>query len=114
MYLDKVVLSTLSIVITNINWIVAGQPDGRRLNVIKSFYVKFERKIPALVADFCSYYASHRNKTVAYYYDATALGSNYAVNEQDFRWVVVHDCSCQRGRAELVPAMPSAAELDHR
>ena len=75
----------------NINWIVAGQPDGRRLNVIKSFYVKFERKIPEVVADFCTYYASHRNKTVVYYYDATALGSNYAVNEQDFRWVVVHE-----------------------
>ena len=75
----------------NINWIVAGQPDGRRLNVIKSFYVKFERKIPALVDDFCRYYAEHRCKTVVFYYDATALGSNYAVNEQDFRWVVVHE-----------------------
>lgn len=75
----------------NINWIVAGQPDGRRLNVIKSFYVKFERKIPALVDDFCHYYAEHRCKTVVFYYDATALGSNYAVNEQDFRWVVIHE-----------------------
>lgn len=28
---------------TNINWIVAGQPNGRRLNVIKSFYVKAGR-----------------------------------------------------------------------
>ncbi len=26
----------------NINWIVAGLPDGRKLNVINSFYVKFE------------------------------------------------------------------------
>lgn len=75
----------------NINWIVAGQPSGRRLNVIKSLYVKFERKIPALVDDFCRYYAEHRCKTVVFYYDATALGSNYAVNEQDFRWVVVHE-----------------------
>lgn len=75
----------------NINWIVAGQPSGRRLNVIKSSYVKFERKIPALVDDFCRYYAEHRCKTVVFYYDATALGSNYAVNEQDFRWVVVHE-----------------------
>lgn len=75
----------------NINWIVAGQPSGRRLNVIKSFYVKFERKIPALVDDFCRYYAEQRCKTVVFYYDATALGSNYAVNEQDFRWVVVHE-----------------------
>lgn len=27
----------------NINWIVAGQPDGRKVNVINLFYVKFER-----------------------------------------------------------------------
>ena len=75
----------------NINWIVAGQPNGRRLNIIKSFYVKFERKIPALIEEFCRYYANHRNKTVVFYYDATALGGNYAVNDQDFRWVVVHE-----------------------
>ena len=75
----------------NINWIVAGQPSGSRLNILKSFYVKFERKIPALVDDFCAYYAYHQNKTVIFYYDATALGSNYAVNDQDFRYVVVHE-----------------------
>lgn len=86
----------------NINWIVAGQPRDRRLNAIKSFYVKFERKIPALVEDFCRYYASHRNKTVVFYYDATALGSNYAVNEQDFRWVVVHEFERQGWRCEAV------------
>ena len=28
---------------------------------------------------------------MVYYYDATALGSNYAVNGQDFHWVVVHE-----------------------
>ena len=75
----------------NINWIVAGQPEGRRLNIIKSFYVKFERKIPALVEEFCNYYMHHQNKTVVYYYDTTALGANYAVNEQDFHWVVCHE-----------------------
>ena len=75
----------------NINWIVAGQPSGRRLNVLKSFYVKFERKLPALIDDFCSYYHFHQNKTVVFYYDTTALGSNYAVNEQDFRWVIIHE-----------------------
>lgn len=75
----------------NINWIVAAQPDGRRLNILKSFFVKFERKIPALVEEFCTYYAWHDNKTVIYYYDATALGSNYAVNDQDFHWVVCHE-----------------------
>ena len=75
----------------NINWIVAGQPNGKRLNIIKSFYVKFERKIPALIEDFCRYYANHQNKTVVYYYDTTALGANYAVNDQDFHWVVCHE-----------------------
>lgn len=75
----------------NINWIVCGQPRANRPNILKSFYVKFERKIPALVADFCTYYAPHPNKTVIYYYDTTALGSNYAVNDQDFHWVVVHE-----------------------
>ncbi|MCM1142572.1 MAG: hypothetical protein NC453_28715, partial [Muribaculum sp.] len=86
----------------NINWIVIGQPRDRRLNVVKSFYVKFERKIPALVDDFCRYYAEHRNKTVVFYYDATALGSNYAVNEQDFRWVVVHEFERHGWRVEPV------------
>lgn len=75
----------------NINWIVAGQPNGRRLNVIKSFYTKFERKIPALIQDFCNYYLHHQTKIVVYYYDSTALGANYAVNDQDFRWVVCHE-----------------------
>ena len=67
------------------------RPEGRRLNIIKSFYVKFERKIPALIEEFCNYYAHHQNKTVVYYYDTTALGANYAVNEQDFHWVVCHE-----------------------
>ena len=75
----------------NINWIVAGQPAGGRLNVIKSFYVKFERKLPALVHDFCIYYQHHRCKRVVFYYDATALGGNYAVNDQDFHWVICHE-----------------------
>jgi hypothetical protein len=75
----------------NINWIVAGQVVGRRLNVIKSFYVKYERKIPALVEEFCRYYHYHEQKQVIFYYDTTALGGNYAVNEQDFHWVIVHE-----------------------
>ena len=86
----------------NINWIVCGQPSGRRLNVLKSFFVKFERKIPALVEDFCRYYAGHRNKTVVYYYDATALGSNYAVNDQDFHYNVVKEFERHGWRVESV------------
>mgnify|MGYP007020496280 FL=1 len=86
----------------NINWIVAGQPRDRRLNIIKSFYVKFDRKIPALVEDFCRYYGAHRNKTVVYYYDATALGSNYAVNDQDFHYNVVKEFERHGWRIESV------------
>ena len=86
----------------NINWIVAGQPRDRRLNIIKSFYVKFDRKIPALVEDFCRYYGAHRNKTVVYYYDATALGSNYAVNDQDFHYNVLKEFERHGWRIESV------------
>ena len=75
----------------NINWIVAGQPDTprRRLNVLKSFYVKYERKIPELIDEFCTYYRHHTVKTVIFYHDSTALGSNYAVNDRDFRAVII-------------------------
>lgn len=75
----------------NINWLVAGQPHGLRLDVLKSFYVKYERKLPELVSDFCKYYKKHRKRRVVFYYDSTALGSNYAVNDEDFRWVIVHE-----------------------
>lgn len=76
----------------NINWIVAGQPKpDATLRVIKSFFVKFQRKIRELVADFCEYYATHRNKTVVFYFDSTALSSNYAVNDEDFRAVIIEE-----------------------
>lgn len=86
----------------NINWLVVGQPSGKRLNIVKSFYVKFERKLPELVADFCAYYATHQNKTVVFYYDSTALGGNYAVNDQDFRWVILHEFERHGWRVEDV------------
>lgn len=86
----------------NINWIVVGQPRGRRLNVVRSFYVKFERKLPALVDNFCRHYEFHRNKTVVFYYDATALGSNYAVNDQDFHWVIEHEFARHGWRVESI------------
>lgn len=89
----------------NINWIVAGQIDERRseLKVIKSFYVKFDRKIPALVAEFCQYYAHHHNKTVVFYYDTTALGSNYAVNNVDFRYTIISEFERYGWHVNAVP-----------
>jgi len=73
---------------SNINWLVAGQADGTKIKVIKSFYVKYQRKLRELVDDFCDYYQYHQTREVVFYYDNTALGSNYAVNEEDFATVI--------------------------
>ena len=73
----------------NINWLVCGQPRDGSLYVLRSFFVKYERKLVELVDDFCRYYRHHRNRTVVFYYDSTALGSNYAVNDEDFRFVIM-------------------------
>jgi hypothetical protein len=72
----------------NINWLVAGQPKNKQLRIIKSFFVKYDRKLKELVDDFCDYYEPHRRKQVIFYFDATAKGSNYAVNKEDFRFVI--------------------------
>jgi hypothetical protein len=72
----------------NINWLVAAQAKGTKMNIIKSFYVKYERKLRELVDDFCSYYNYHPTREVVYYYDNTALGSNYAVSDEDFASVI--------------------------
>lgn len=98
----------------NINWIVGGQPRDNKLLVIKSFFVKFERKIPALVEDFCNYYSTHRNKTVIYYWDATAKNSNYAVNDTDFHQVVVREFE-RRGWTviDIYLGMPMRHEEKH-
>ena len=72
----------------NINWLVCGQPHGIKLNVIKSFYVKYQRKLRELVDDFCYYYRHHYTREVNYYFDNTALGSNYAVSDEDFASVI--------------------------
>jgi hypothetical protein len=71
-----------------INWIVAGQQHGKTMRTLKSFYVKYDRKLRECIQDFCRYYRHQREKTVVYYYDTTALGSNYAVNDKDFKSVV--------------------------
>lgn len=79
----------------DINWIVAGQPVHNRLNVLKSFYTKYERKLPELVSDFCRYYNSHKNKKVIFYYDSTAIGRN-AANPTTYHSVVM-ECFKQNG-----------------
>lgn len=68
----------------NINWIVAGQVKNLKLLTLRSFFVKYNRKLRELVDDFCEYYRFHDTKEVVYYYDTTALASNYALNDDDF------------------------------
>ena len=53
--------------------------------------MKYQRKLPALIGEFCQYYAHHREKSVVFYYDTTALGSNYAVNDIDFRYTIIQE-----------------------
>lgn len=76
-----------------INWLVVGQPDRnrKRMNTLKSFYVKYDRRLNELCDDFDAYYRPRkaRNNLVVFYYDSTALGSNYAVNKEDFKYVIM-------------------------
>ncbi|MCD8296827.1 MAG: hypothetical protein LUC88_04570 [Prevotella sp.] len=69
----------------NINWLVVGQIGmDNKLRILKSFFVKYERKIPELLEDFVEYYKPHPRKQVIFYYDATFVGNNYALHNDDF------------------------------
>ena len=57
--------------------------DGK-LRVLKSFFVKYERKIPELLDDFADYYKYHRRRQVVFYFDSTFVGNNYGINNMDF------------------------------
>lgn len=74
---------------SNINWMVVGQTRGNKLLTLKSFFVKFERKLPELVGDFCRYYAGHRRHHVVFYFDQTAKQGSYAVNDVTFKDEIV-------------------------
>ena len=55
-------------------------------------FVKNERKLEQLMADWCKYYAPHRkrNNRVTFFYDATAKFRAYASEEQrDFKDIVM-------------------------
>lgn len=88
----------------NINWLVCGQSDERagRMNTLRSFWVKYDRKLPELIDDFSRYYQHHPRRDVIFYYDSTALGSNYAVNDQDFRRVIIDCLTAHRWRVTPV------------
>ena len=82
----------------NITTVVTGQMQRRDgiecLCVLGSMYALYERKIHALVEDWNRYYAPHRakNRTVYYYYDATAKFRGYAIEKSDdFKDTIIAD-----------------------
>ena len=66
-----------------INWLVVGQVQGSQLRILKSFFVKYERKIPELLEDFNAYYHFHRRHQVIFYYDSTMVGTNWGLHYND-------------------------------
>ena len=106
----------------NINTLVVGQiyeRDGvQALNVIKSFYVKNERKLRELIADFSDYYAPKRaiNRDVTYFYDATAKqGASYATTDERFYMTVIDELE-RRGWSVTAIDMgvPEKHEIKHK
>ena len=75
----------------NINWMVCSQVgrDGK-LRLLKSFFVKYERKIPELIDDFNDYYQYHKRRQVIFYYDATFLPQNYGTHNLNIRDTIKH------------------------
>ena len=67
-----------------------------KLRVLKSFYTKYERRLPELVDDVCTYYGPLRHKEVVFCYDATFVGNNYGVDKNDFRTVIKY-CFLKNG-----------------
>ena len=70
---------------------VVGQEgkDGK-LRILKSFFVKYERKMPELMDDFNAYYRYHRRRQVVFYYDATFVGNAYGTHAEPFYRIIIN------------------------
>lgn len=106
----------------NINTLVVGQMyprDGMEcLNVIKSFYVKNERKLRELISDFSRYYAPKRakNRDVTYFYDSTAKqGASYATTDERFYMTAIQELEHHGWRVQGVDmGVPEKHEIKHK
>lgn len=106
----------------NINTLVVGQVyqrDGvETVNVIKSFYVKNERKLRELVDDFSHYYAPKRavNRDVVYYYDSTAKqGASYALTDERYYQAVIKELERNGWNVTAIDmGVPEKHEVKHR
>lgn len=77
----------------NINWMAVAQADEIKMQTVNSLYVKTPRRLRELCQDFSEYYKHHPNKDVNFYYDSTAIKSNYATGESDFKDIVIEELS---------------------
>lgn len=106
----------------NINTLVVGQVyqrDGvEAVNVIKSFYVKNERKLRELVDDFSHYYAPKRavNRDVVYFYDSTAKqGASYALTDERYYQAVIKELERNGWNVTAIDmGVPERHEVKHR
>ncbi len=62
----------------NINWVITGQPQRKKMKTLSSFYTKHEQKLRAVIRYWAEYYSDHPVKEVVYYYNSTALDGAYA------------------------------------
>ena len=106
----------------NINTLVVGQKYERdgvmALNVIKSFYVKNERKLRELIQDFSRYYAPKRAmcRDVTYFYDATAKqGASYATTDERFYMAVINELERAGWNVTAIDmGVPERHEVKHK
>lgn len=106
----------------NINTLVVGQKYERdgvmALNVIKSFYVKNERKLRELIQDFSRYYAPKRAvcSDVTYFYDATAKqGASYATTDERFYMAVINELESAGWNVTAIDmGVPERHEVKHK
>ena len=73
---------------SNINCVCVGQPKDGKLRVLKSFFVKYDRKLNELVDDVCAYYKPHKMKKVVFYYDATFKGTVTGIHANELYVIV--------------------------
>ncbi|HAT62272.1 MAG TPA: hypothetical protein DCS83_06955 [Prevotella sp.] len=84
-----------------INCLVVGQDQGDgKIRIVKSFFTKYDRKLPELVDDFCAYYKVYLFKKIIFYYDSTFIANNYALHNDDFHMSIVHQLKIHSWRVK--------------
>lgn len=61
---------------SSINTLLVGQPRNREYLIQKELYVRHPQRLADVARAFCEYYRHHKEKTVRYYYDHTAIATS--------------------------------------